>query len=73
MEVMRERWERLCVKRGVALEMAQGGFDEIVQMYASPARAYHNLEHIGACLCAADALVERAVAHRATSRDSTAR
>jgi predicted metal-dependent HD superfamily phosphohydrolase len=55
---LRERWERLCAGRGLAPHVAGDLFQQIEEMYARPPRAYHDLGHVGACLRAADALVE---------------
>lgn len=60
MQELPARWERLCAQRGVASGPAAAMFAEIEAMYALPPRAYHNLDHIGACLAAAGALAEGA-------------
>jgi predicted metal-dependent HD superfamily phosphohydrolase len=54
--VLRERWEGLCARVGsietgdqVALT-----FEMVRTLYATPARSYHNLGHIAACLVVFD-------------------
>lgn len=58
MQELPMRWERLRAQRGATPDAAAAMFAEIEAMYAHPPRAYHNLDHIAACLAAADALAE---------------
>ncbi len=53
---LRERWLALCGRlspQGGA-DLAGAAFDCIIALYDSPRRAYHNLEHIAACLAELD-------------------
>lgn len=47
---IRGRWRRLCNRIGVYLSDPEKEFKRLVALYSKPARAYHNLDHVGFCL-----------------------
>lgn len=49
LEQARERWRRLWTGRGVR-SVPERAFDELVESYQQPHRAYHGLDHVLDCL-----------------------
>ncbi|MDX2199656.1 MAG: hypothetical protein SF069_11890 [Phycisphaerae bacterium] len=56
MSALRERWSALCgrLRPRSGGDLAGAAFDCLIALYDSPRRAYHNLEHIAACLAELD-------------------
>src|SRR5690606_9593216 len=57
-ERLHDRWNVLCSRIGAFDHAGDGDmtFDLLASLYATPAREYHNLEHIASCLAAFDAV-----------------
>jgi predicted metal-dependent HD superfamily phosphohydrolase len=49
-ELLQSRWAALARELGAAPEPAQRAIDDILREYGSPARRYHSLSHVAACL-----------------------
>ncbi len=49
LELLRERWRQLWTRSGVR-EVPEQVFDELVESYQQPHRAYHGLDHVLDCL-----------------------
>jgi predicted metal-dependent HD superfamily phosphohydrolase len=52
---LHERWGHLCQQAG-ASGLIEETYQALAAHYASPSRAYHNLEHLAECLAAFDTL-----------------